>query len=188
MNSVDKQCKKCGLLSLRNSENRQLVEVEHGFRQTGDSPENDGFKYQMGFVCFGMECDLQNEFEGPGNSSCREVRLGTLTAKRDCEKFTAWQQGYSPKEHMDMLMIAQQHETMRRQHRDTLLIAPVAAILGGIFTLCASWATIHMAPQPVFAPKIEPTFTPVIYLTVPDKAITVQAVPTTNQALAAKDG
>jgi hypothetical protein len=106
---VKHKCADCGFLAVRNIYSRGLEEAEKTFRDTGAQPttvthNTDGTliiigSYEDEPLCFMQACNLKKEFYKPLNSSVPIV----LHEDRECDEFTEWQQGSSPKEHREMM-------------------------------------------------------------------------------------
>lgn len=99
------KCSECGFLAVRNTKTRTLVEAEFDYRQTGEQPkaplEYVSRKFYSDYPsCFVLAVQLKCEIGESCHSSkiCQAIKLD-----RDCEKFTPWLQGFSPKEHKEML-------------------------------------------------------------------------------------
>ena len=125
------RCIDCGFLATRETETRQLAEVDGEFRRTGlpALAIGSGRYYRSARVpvCFAQSVDLQAEileyqtnsgevFASSPNDPDRERRLDSFPPERVLElleverplcdsshAFTKWQQGFTPKEHREML-------------------------------------------------------------------------------------
>ncbi len=112
------KCAECGFLAARNSHNRQLEEVENVFREEGkpsliydkDALLGMGGRHESEPLCFAQVYDLRSEFMAstlenhpsysiPDNESIRSV----IHETRKCNNFVRWQQGFTPKEHREMI-------------------------------------------------------------------------------------
>jgi hypothetical protein len=100
-------CSECGFLTLRNRLNYELVEADDDFRESGQAVH----ECSPSPLCFAMVPDPRKE---AGSSPDSRVVLNVITKSRDCPKFTPWQQGFSPKEHAEML-----HEKAMEELRET---------------------------------------------------------------------
>lgn len=118
------KCAKCGFLCYRNLEDRALVEAEANFRETGKVPQPDRpTEYDIGIpssfvagggfgdipICFARAADLDSEtkLDKTNQSSIGQHSEGAvlraITKERECAHFTTWYQGFTPKEHREML-------------------------------------------------------------------------------------
>lgn len=103
------KCSECGFLAAKNIHTRNLEEVEGGFRRSGNSPNEIMGGKEIGYprykeypICFVQEYDLIDSFERiTGRDS--EKFLTIVNEERECKAFTEWQQGFTPKEHREMI-------------------------------------------------------------------------------------
>jgi hypothetical protein len=94
------KCVDCGFLSLRLRKGRALVEAEVDYREKGSRPsEGNTLIYEDLPICFVMAFDLASECK----SADRNDLIAVMKKERDCQSSTAWLQGFSPKEHREML-------------------------------------------------------------------------------------
>lgn len=102
------RCADCGFLALRRRESQQLLGAEMPYREHGVLPEAVDADFQDEFestpYCFVMAQPIHKE---------REDRKGIIQRDRSCDSWVQWQQGFSPKEHREML-----EEQRRRQLED----------------------------------------------------------------------
>jgi hypothetical protein len=103
------KCIDCGYLAARHHETRLLEEVEEDYRNSGVSPNTTvGYKHGIGIavydepICFMRSCDLKAEY-GEKRPGVSKDLLSTLRKDRECSSFTDWQQGFTPKEHREMM-------------------------------------------------------------------------------------
>jgi hypothetical protein len=130
------KCADCGFLALRNQFTGQLDEGDEDYRRTGmpplrkksnqpggprsflDNPYD--FPFANPPICFVQAFNLGDEFSVEPSQILPEMALDVLKNERDCgerELFTSWQQGFTPKEHREMLdrqRRLQQEEDIRR--------------------------------------------------------------------------
>ena len=160
------KCAECGFLAGRNKTTRELEEIEGQFRSSGDQPK---VNYQYGNigalkqeplpVCFARSFNLHNEiklsYQNARQKMPEEARkqLGLpewkiyvseiLSAERECKSFTDWQQGFTPKEHREILdrkIMMEMEENRRKNDRKWHWIELIAIIIGtGFFTLLGAW-------------------------------------------------
>ncbi len=120
------KCAACGFITLRNRLTGDLDEMDADFRKTGNPPHREipivggaGSKFALVDttpcrhvpMCFALSVTLADEW--PGTKELLEqykdwppsTMLEVITKERPgCEgKFTKWQQGFTPKEHREML-------------------------------------------------------------------------------------
>lgn len=100
------KCEDCGFLALRTARS-ELVEATEWFRQTG-TPENlQQLDLHMRPLCFARAFNLAAEITALDNqrveTESHRQNLAVIQKERPCERFTAWQQGFTPKEHREML-------------------------------------------------------------------------------------
>jgi len=111
------KCADCGFLAVRHIQTRNLEEVEYESRQEGEILTNRYYRYP---VCFVMAVNLRERLEEienlPENAPRQQDAYGNYTwptwedlvkilidNERECELFTKWRQGYTPKEHQEMM-------------------------------------------------------------------------------------
>ena len=119
---LDKKCAECGFLAMRNRFTDQLDEARPSYRKTGKAPfvrkpgmhgvvvqnpwEGDDFPWEVTPICFARAYDLVSEIQAAPNSGLitQEAILETTQKPRDaCSEFIRWNQGFTPKEHREML-------------------------------------------------------------------------------------
>jgi hypothetical protein len=95
------RCADCGFLSLRRYADLTLCETPDATRETGKLPEMPGAnrnQHEEIPVCFAMATSLKQETQKDGATV-----LSVIRADRDCNHHVTWKQGYTPKEHQDMI-------------------------------------------------------------------------------------
>lgn len=115
------KCTNCGFLTLRLRRTRELVEAESEFRRLGRFPPDPLARqyvlYDDQILCFARALDMvqavrsardgtpPNETPPQGWSAPFGTlkTLGVITEERQCSSFTPWIQGFTPKEHQEML-------------------------------------------------------------------------------------
>jgi len=112
------KCSECGFLALRDKANGLLVEVNDDYRVSGRIPEYiTGYKEYHNYpICFVMAYDLMPEVEQAvlkqtidQSDDWGKYVLEVITRERDCPTkhdklgFTEYQQGFTPREHREML-------------------------------------------------------------------------------------
>ena len=134
------KCAECGFLTARNLGTRNLDEVEMEFRRSGDAPNQLIGGKEVWYpihkphpICFVQEYDLLDSFNKiSGDKSIKY--LGVVNGERQCKPFTTWKQGFTPKEHQEMLDRQWQLEferKARRSDRKWRAIELIAFILAG---------------------------------------------------------
>lgn len=145
------KCADCGFLASRDIETRQLEETEQEIRSKGQlvpSP-NTGkpiHKYEHP-ICF-MQSKEYKAFPYTSRSILtldREDIRSEILRERDCKEFTAWQQGFTPKEHREMMdrkIISQIEDKRKKDDREwqtkqgwqLAIVAGIFTIIGGVIT------------------------------------------------------
>jgi len=149
------KCVECGFLAVRNIETRSLEEVEFESRRSGDFAG----RYYYIPICFAMVADYGEELKQlrnlPENATRQneigeeiwpkweDLRKTVFSKERKCESFTRWQQGFTPKEHMEMInrkeMLEWQEKQEKRHSRDEwfryifLAVITLVSVALGIF-------------------------------------------------------
>ncbi len=111
------KCVDCGFLTLRDRATGLLVEVDDDYRVSGRVPPLVAYHAYHNYpICFTMAHNLMPEIEQAaqqqgedGSDDWGKYVLGVITRERDCVAtgktlgFTEYQQGFTPKEHREML-------------------------------------------------------------------------------------
>lgn len=147
------KCVDCGFLALRNSRARELDEAEDLYRRTGDvTLDGDYLRHERLPICFARTWNLRDEFhkhiaeeydvvdrERWLRSPQPEHTLAIINKERRCSGFVEWQQGFTPKEHREILDRQEQRDWQERQRRDERkwrIAELVLLIIGaGVFTI-----------------------------------------------------
>jgi hypothetical protein len=100
------KCSECGYLASRDVNSRQLEETEQEIRETGSEVPvfNTGKilgRYEPP-ICFRSSPDYKAFPLSPMDTHTKAIKL-EIQRERDCDLFTTWQQGFTPKEHREML-------------------------------------------------------------------------------------
>ena len=142
------RCSECGLLASRNVQSRQLEETE---RRTRDEGYVDT-AYREAPICLARANDLWVESGITAQTVCYgnvdEIRLA-IQKERICQPFVEWKQGFTPKEHQEMIdrkvMLewqAKREEADRKWHSRQnwylVIIAGIFTILGAILGVLLS--------------------------------------------------
>jgi hypothetical protein len=94
------KCAECGYLASRNYESRELEETELGTRN-GEAiviSLSTGMPIYELPVCFMQVIDLRYEFK---NDTPQITPV--IQQSRECNEFVKWKQGFTPKEHREMI-------------------------------------------------------------------------------------
>lgn len=145
------KCADCGFLAMRNTETRELEEIDHVIRSSGQlpiwrvpsvevtyygTPDSRGSskKCECQAVCFLAAHDLRKEIESLDVRNDRQgAHLTVFNAERQCRHHTRYMQGFAPKEHAQLFLLDKQRELLEdKRHKETLAVAIVAAGIGVI--------------------------------------------------------
>ena len=103
------KCIECGYLAAKNLKTRKLDEVEKEFRKSGIPPNEISGGKEIWYpvhknypVCFIQRYDLPHIFDTLSGSESDRF-LSIINENRPCEHFATWYQGFSPKEHREMM-------------------------------------------------------------------------------------
>ena len=110
------KCANCGFLAVRKIETRELVDAEDETRDNGHlavTPHGHRPIYDGRLICFVQAFPLIKE-TGP-NPGAPE-RKTVAQKERRCERFVEWRQGFTPKEHQEM--IDRERQQKREDDRD----------------------------------------------------------------------
>lgn len=104
------KCADCGFLAVRlTAHKHEIVEAEPGLRERGIIVPKD---YHVVPLCFVREYNLAKEIGDPSQGPKKILEI--MQRDRECKAFTEWHQGFSPKEHAEMLL----HEELRKSERE----------------------------------------------------------------------
>ena len=119
------KCSDCGFLAMRRRDDLTLVEADREFRTTGRAEKGPKF-IQERPICFAMKTNFIEELSDQINPDPPKVKAG-IQGERECDGFTEWQLGFTPKEHKEMLdekwklaFQAEQEEKVRA-HQERML-------------------------------------------------------------------
>ena len=153
------RCIDCGYLAARNADTRQLEEVERGhsdtvhevFKQCGRlEHEFSGLGERHNApICFVGHLDLWEEYREATPTATQITELSdssivrVLTEERGCPVFADYQQGFTPKEHREMMdrQWMQKHQEERedadkkwreKQGRNLVIYAGMFTVLGAV--------------------------------------------------------
>jgi hypothetical protein len=143
------RCEKCGFLALRNRLTGTLDEAPQEYRWRAEVPTfrragvssgqfiSDFYDYPyIGVpICLVRAYPLHNEFTNQDQASKGEIFRMLEKDRNDCAKrrlFTDWQQGFTPKEHREML-----DRRWERKWRiiELIVLGVIAVLVAGGFTI-----------------------------------------------------
>ena len=149
------KCKDCGFLALqfRWAHGKGLAEANQYFRNTGSPGLFGNSEYELDTrpICFVRHWNLsehimrmvKNKTGDPESASKHALNpmpqeaLDVIVEERECNDWTQWHQGLTPKEHREML---DRHALVKRQatqstlHLGIALIAVVVSIIGVVLS------------------------------------------------------
>ena len=110
------RCADCGLLGMRAMFSREIVEAEFAYRNdgkivrvvTGQTPHPAYEDYPL---CLARKRDFRKDSKG---ECAPDKMLAVIQEEWNCLEFTEWNQGFTPKEHIEMGIL----ELSRKQHRE----------------------------------------------------------------------
>ena len=111
------RCVDCGYLAVRHFQTRQLVEVEPFMRDSGKHPDIPNSKvdtYDRFPICFVRAWEIHIGSDTVDSDKFVE----DIVTGHECDKFTPWHQGHSPKEHWEMKFREEQKEQDRQQREE----------------------------------------------------------------------
>lgn len=142
------KCSDCGYLASRNVQSRLLEETEQEIRKEGSSVEaiNTGKpmdKYEPP-ICF-MRSTEYKSFPLTVFDEYKDAIRSEIQRERDCNLFTLWQQGFTPKEHREMIdreWMQKREDERRKDERawqtkqgwQLAMVAGIFTIIGGFIT------------------------------------------------------
>lgn len=164
------KCADCGFLAVRHFETRDLLDAEELLRRDGEMPLQPGtghYIYDPWPICFARVIDFRAALEDNSGSPHRKR---VINEGRECNRFTPWIQGLTPKEHVelkieedrqlwetqrdldDKLWREKQEEKADQRHREAITAARsmslVSALIGFVAALAACGLTYLLANWP----------------------------------------
>jgi hypothetical protein len=157
------RCSKCGFIAARVWEMGEFREIDDKRRDSGELKSGFG-NFDPIPICFVNSFNIKEEVEVLRKAAHDEPTQNSigewiephwanhvkqvLNTERVCKYFTDWQQGFTPKEHREMMdrkFMMEMDEKRRKNDRKWHWIELIAIILGtGLFTLLGAWiATGH---------------------------------------------
>ena len=146
--STQVKCAGCGFLAVRNLHTRELVEVEEDLRQKWrlvpaniNVPGGGEILVYSDFpMCFRRVVDLKAEAQSHDQIKAAITQDRTATC---AGYFTKWEQGFTPKEHQEVINAKELRalEATARKSTDLRLafLAGTFTILGAIISLVGVW-------------------------------------------------
>lgn len=110
------RCADCGFLAIRNTETTEILEVDRGKRKDWFRRNTIGVKlhdYDEVPICFAQKLDFTTIPDADYKKA--------ITEDRECDGFTIWQVGLTPKEHRQMVdgkWLREFSERCRKEERD----------------------------------------------------------------------
>ena len=134
------KCSECGFLAVRSKKDFKLDEASSEYRKSGviaiGYDEQGINQHELHFqkpLCFAGVYDLSSEFDKETKGQNNTVStLKVITKDRDCTRCTDWHQGFTPKEHWEML-----DRQWERKWR--IITGTIFVILAGSFTLLGAF-------------------------------------------------
>lgn len=106
------KCQECGFLAWRNMHTREMIEVDHDYREKPDmSPTVLSAKFEGLPICYLSAQNIRKELPANNPGSPSSV-LEVISKGRTCESYAEWKPGLSPKEHLQMRLL---EETRKRE-------------------------------------------------------------------------
>jgi hypothetical protein len=152
------RCSECGFIAARLIQTRGFIEVDDEKRDSGELESKYGVNIEPIPICFVNGFNIKGEVEALGKGSAEWTRDSikewippvwasyvkqVLNRERVCESFMKWQQGFTPKEHREMMDRERRDRLeaeIRKNDRKWHWIELAAIILGtGLFTLLGAW-------------------------------------------------
>jgi hypothetical protein len=102
------QCAKCGFLALRAAPYGQIAEVDLGFRISGHRSNAQRDTVASDPFCVRGVANLREEMKSADTNDDRERKnvpstAFVIQADRTCEGFMKWHQGFTAREHLDIM-------------------------------------------------------------------------------------
>ncbi len=153
------KCKDCGYLGVREANGTQLVNPDKTQREVGRAI--NGITEHCP-VCAIAAFDLPAEHRDPPGMNPSEHAANIMAKDRECHQFTDNMPGLSPKEHIDMNLLAQNQRYLECQNRRNLITNVTLVIVGLLAAIAAWWGALHpvVVPPPVVNAVIQSPPTP----------------------------
>lgn len=127
------RCHNCGFLAVWRTKDQELEEAPEFYRKNGEL-EVLGADRTTAPKCFIRKADLQKEVLSDPDSilTYGEAVKKCIQKDRACEAFTLWRQGFTPKEHRQMLLTEEMLREQRRHANHSLGAAIATAAFTGL--------------------------------------------------------
>jgi len=152
------RCSECGFLAARDWETREFVEIDDKKRDSGKIGSDFGGLEPIP-VCFINCFNIKEEVEVLRKAAHDEPTQNSygqhisphwgnyvkqvLNTERECEYFIEWQQGFTPKEHREMMdrqfMMKMEEERRRNDRKWRIIEIVLIVVLSGLFTLLGAF-------------------------------------------------
>ena len=143
------KCSECGFLATWLRKKSTFREASQYFRETGQPEDTPADYAEYLPQCFVRQCDLASEVAAnpllATGSSYSNIVSGVIKKERDCLSITPWSQGFSPKEHQEVLFNKQIVETQRKHANRSLFIACLSTFLAVAGTVSVAYITSKSA-------------------------------------------
>jgi hypothetical protein len=142
-----RKCANCGYLSVRNKADYSLGEATIDFREKGKVPIayddkgcNPHALHEAIPLCFARQAYLASKAKEieDRNNPVKEVKA-IIQEENDCKEFTDWQQGFTPKEHREMMAREEMRRWYSGQQWKLVAVAGVFVLLGGFLGALITW-------------------------------------------------
>ena len=118
-------CAECGFLAVRHIETHELVEADKSYRLCGLIPsvgEHNGTPHsiwEIHPICFvgAYNLGLLEILKIQQGQSEIDSVIEVVNERRECNSFTEWHLGLTPKEHKEMQSIKEQREWQEKQRK-----------------------------------------------------------------------
>ena len=159
------KCAECGYLTMRNRETRELVDAEDSYRTTGRGPLGgvEGGRlvgiYDDVPICFVRAANLREEFSSAHGTGANPVEV-VICRERPCKSATPRIQGFTPKEHKQMISDAElerlRTDEARKNHRWNLANFIAIVVLVPLVNFLLWFWQQRLTSQPQTSPPAAP--------------------------------
>ena len=137
------KCIDCGFLTLRRWTDKQFVEADNEYRKTTSLPDSGPpIVHEHMPLCFRRQTDLRKEIGQAANDKFdvkQKDILSIIQKARLCHGFRKWCQGFTPKEHLEMLDREEwrrwQADESRKNRNARIIEAVVFFVIACLFVL-----------------------------------------------------
>lgn len=101
------RCADCGYLAQRRTEDRMLLDAEDNYRRTAGVPSlkhAPELLYEEIPICFVRAINFREAISDGYDRYDSTRALTVIKSPRECGFFTKWHQGFTPKEHYEMML------------------------------------------------------------------------------------